>query len=202
MRSGQATVKNMQNSRYEIRIAGTGGQGVILAGIMLAEAAILSGKYVVQSQTYGAAVRGGKSVSEVIISDVEVDYPHALELDILVALTQKACDQNLLDLKEEGILIVDSQLVRRAIWSRVANIPLQQIASDAGETRAFNMAALGAIASFYPEVSRDSLAKIMENRLPPAKVKANILAFDEAIKFTQSLKDKLKYTDIEEELET
>ena len=195
-------MKNMQNSRYEIRIAGTGGQGVILAGIMLAEAAILSGKYVVQSQTYGAAVRGGKSVSEVIISDVEVDYPHADELDILVALTQKACDQNLPDLKEDGILIVDSQLVHRAIWSRVANIPLQQIASDAGEIRALNMAALGAIQSFCPEVSRDSLAKIMENRLPPAKVKANILALDEAIKFTQSIKGKLKYKDIEEELET
>jgi len=195
-------VKNMRNSRYEIRIAGSGGQGIILAGIMLAEAALLDGKCVVQSQTYGAAVRGGNSVSEVIISDVEIDYPHALELDILVALTQKACDQNLPDLKEEGILIVDSQLVHRAIWRKVASLPFQQIAREAGEERALNMAALGAIVSFYSEVSRDSLVKVMAKRLPSTKVTANLLAFDEAIKFTHSLRGRLKYIDIKDELET
>lgn len=194
-------MKNTRNSRYEIRIAGSGGQGIILAGIMLAEAAILDGKCVVQSQSYGAQVRGGNSVSEVIISDGEIDYPHALELDLLVALTQEACDRNLPDLKEKGILIVDSNLVHRAIWRKVASLPFQQIARGVGEERAINMAALGAIVYFYPDISRDSLAKVMSNRLPSTKVAANLQAFEEAIKVSHNLKGKLKYIDITDELE-
>jgi len=84
-----------KNSRYEIRIAGSGGQGIVLAGIILAKAAILDGRYVVQSQRYGPEMRGGKSISEVIVSDMGIDYPRVLKLDLLIALTQAACDQNI-----------------------------------------------------------------------------------------------------------
>jgi len=93
-------------------------------------------------------------------------------------------------------------LVHRAIWRKVASLPFQQIAREAGEERALNMAALGAIVSFYSEVSRDSLVKVMAKRLPSTKVTANLLAFDEAIKFTHSLRGRLKYIDIKDELET
>jgi len=190
-----------KHSRYEIRIAGSGGQGIILAGIMLAEAAILDGRHVAQSQSYGPEARGGRSVSEVILSDIEIDYPRTLELDLLVALTQEACDRNLPDLKTEGLVVVDSELVHRVIWGKVASLPFQQIAQGVGEKRAINMAALGAIVSFCPSVSRDSVAKVMAKRLPSAKVTANLRAFDEAIRFTHSLRGKLKYIDIKDEFE-
>ena len=204
--NNQATVKNMRNfseknSRYEIRIAGSGGQGIILAGIMLAEAAILDGRYVIQSQSYGPEARGGRSVSEIILSDIEIDYPRALELDLLVALTQEACNRNLLDLKENGLVIADTELVHGVIWGKVISLPFRQIAQGAGEPRAINMAALGAIVSFCPSVSRDSLARVMSRRLPSAKVEANLLAFDKALELARNSKGKLKFVDTRDEFE-
>src|SRR5512142_1072470 len=95
--------------RYEIRLSGTGGQGLIIAGIILAEAAgIYDGKYVCQTQSYGPEARGGASKAEVVISDEEIDYPMAIKPDVLLAMSQKACDSYLFDLKPGGTLIVDS----------------------------------------------------------------------------------------------
>lgn len=177
-----------KNSRYEIRIAGSGGQGIILAGIMLAEAAILDGRCVAQTQNYGPEARGGNSISEVIVSDEEIDYPEALNLDLLVALTQEACVRNLPDMKEGGLVIADASLVRWVPWDKVARLPFQQIAKKAGEGRAINMAALGAVASLCPIVSADSLVKVMAKRLPTSKVEANQQAFREALEATDKLK--------------
>ena len=168
---------------------------------MLAEAAILDGRYVAQSQSYGPEARGGSSVSEVILSDTEIDYPRALELDLLVALTQEACDQNLPDLKTEGLVIVDSDLIHRVLWGKVISLPFWQIAQGAGEERAINVAALGAIVSFCPSVSRDSLASVMAKRLPSARVTANLLAFDEALKLAHNLRGSLKSVDTKDEFE-
>jgi len=193
--------RNFYQSRYEIRLAGSGGQGIILAGMMLAEAAILDGRYVAQSQSYGPEARGGSSVSEVILSDIEIDYPRALELDLLVALTQEACDQNLPDLKTEGLVIVDSDLIHRVLWGKVVSLPFWQIAQGAGEERAINVAALGAIVSFCPSISRDSLASVMAKRLPSARVTANLLAFDEALKLAHNLRGSLKSVDTKDEFE-
>ena len=181
----------VSNARYEIRIAGSGGQGIILAGIMLAEAAILDGMYVAQTQNYGPEARGGNSISEVVVSDEEIDYPEALSLDVLVALTQEACVRNLPDLKEGGLVIVDSNLVRWVPWDRVVRLPFQQIARKVGEGRAINMAALGAVAALCPIVSSASVVKVMAKRLPGSKVEANRLAFNEALQATDKLKDGL-----------
>jgi len=189
MRSMQSLPQ--RNSRYEIRIAGSGGQGIILAGIMLAEAAILDGRYVAQSQNYGPEARGGNSISEVIVSDTEIDYPQAVKLDLLVALTQEACVKNLPAMKEEGLVIADSSRVRWVPWDRVARLPFQQIAMNVGEARAVNMAALGAVAALCPIVSADSLITVMGNRLPSAKVEANRKAFREALQATDRVKDGL-----------
>lgn len=192
---------SQNNSRYEIRLAGSGGQGMILAGIILAEAAILDGRYAAQSQSYGPEARGGNSVSEVVLSGREIDYPRALELDLLVALTQEACDRNLPDLKTEGLVVVDSDLVQRVLWGKVASLPFRQIAQGVGEGRAINMAALGAIVSFCPSISRSSLANVMGKRLPSAKLAANLTAFDEALKLADSLRGSLKSVENKEESE-
>ena len=190
-----------KKAKYEIRIAGSGGQGIILAGIMLAEAALLDDIYVAQSQSYSPETRGGNSIAEVILSDIEIDYPRALELDLLVALTQDACDRNLPDVKEEGLVIVDSDLVHRVLWGRVVSLPFGQIAQSAGEPRAINTAAIGAIASFCPNISRNSLAKVMAKRLPSARVAANLLAFDKSLKLAHKLKGSLRVVETKEEFE-
>jgi len=190
-------MKNIANClvkdfRYEIRIAGTGGQGIILAGIVLAEAAILEGFYVAQSQIYGPETRGGNAISEVVLSDTEIDYPKPLKLDLFVALTREACVRNLPDMKAEGLVIVDSDQVSKVLWERVASLPLSQIAQKAGGERALNMAALGAVVSLCPRLSSKSLVKVMKKRLPSSKVAVNLLAFEEALKCADRIKESLK----------
>ncbi|MFC1937929.1 2-oxoacid:acceptor oxidoreductase family protein [Chloroflexota bacterium] len=182
----------MKKTRYEMRIAGSGGQGIITAGIILAEAAVADGRHVAQSQNYGPEARGGISVSEAVISDVEIDYPWALQLDLLVALTQGGCDRNLPDMKAEGVVIVDSGLVHRVLWGRVISLPLGQIARKVGEERAINVAALGAIKAFCPRVSRRSLEKAITEKLPQVKARANLEAFEEAMKIASAMKSNLK----------
>ncbi|MBE0430213.1 MAG: 2-oxoacid:acceptor oxidoreductase family protein [Dehalococcoidia bacterium] len=174
--------------RYEIRIAGSGGQGILLAGIILAEAALLDRKYVAQTANYGPEARGGNSISEVVISDGEIDYPSALEVDLLVALSQEACDRNLAGVKEGGSVIVDSNLVPNVPWQTAACLPFGEIARKAGEKRAINMAALGAVASFCPAVSADSIIAVMAKRLPAAKVEINQQAFNEARQAADNLR--------------
>ena len=171
---------SQQNLRYEVRFAGSGGQGMILAGIILAEAAVMDGKYAVQTQSYGAEARGGNSVSEVVLSDEEIDYPEALALDLLVALTQEACDRNLPDVRPGSRVVADSDLVRRVLWPNLVSLPFKQIASRAGEERAINIAALGAVAAFCPHVSTGSLSKVITKRLPARNVETNLQAFNEA----------------------
>src|ERR1035437_4658030 len=100
-------------SRYELRFSGAGGQGLITAGIIMAKAAsIYEGKQAVQSQSYGPEARGGASKAEGIISDEAIDYPKVTQCDELLAMTQVACDKYSHDLKEGGVLLVDSDLVK------------------------------------------------------------------------------------------
>jgi len=100
------------HDRIEVRIAGFGGQGVVLAGVLLGSAAaIYDKKSVIQTQSYGAEARGGAARSEVIISDSPIIYPVVLEPDIFVAMSQIALDKYDGDMKQQGTLIVDEKLV-------------------------------------------------------------------------------------------
>jgi 2-oxoglutarate ferredoxin oxidoreductase subunit gamma len=181
-----------KKSRYEVRIAGAGGQGIILAGIMLAEAGIIQGLYVAQSQSYGPETRGGNSISEVIFSPAEIDFPQSTELDVLIALTQLACDRNLPDMKEDGLVIVDAEAVQRVLWEKIISIPLSEIARKTGEERAINVAALGSLVPFCPLINRQSLTEAITNRLPATKLEANLQAFDKAMEVARRLQGRLK----------
>lgn len=191
----------MKRQRYEIRIAGAGGQGIILAGIILAEAGIIQDLYVAQSQKYGPETRGGNSISEVILSYTEVDFPQSTELDVLIALTQLACDRNLPDMKEGGLVIVDSDEVQRVLWEKTISIPFEEIARKVGEERAVNIAALGSLVPLCPLIDRRALTKAITNRLPPAKLEVNLQAFDKALRFARRFKGRLKDAVTTEEYE-
>ena len=144
--------------RYEIRLAGSGGQGLILAGIILAEAAgIYDGKFVCQTQSYGPEARGGASKAEVVISDAEIDYPKAIQPDVLLAMNQKSLDAFSSDLKPGGLLLVDADLVKEAPASRVLALPFTRIARELGRAMAANIVALGALAQLTGAVSLESL---------------------------------------------
>jgi 2-oxoglutarate ferredoxin oxidoreductase subunit gamma len=154
-------------TRYEIRLAGSGGQGLILAGIILAEAAgVYDGKFVCQTQSYGPEARGGASKAEVVISDAEIDYPKAIRPDVLLAMNQKSLDVFLSDLKPEGLLLVDADLVSEFPASRSLALPFTRIARDLGRTMAANIVALGALAQLTGAVTLASLEAAVLARVP------------------------------------
>jgi 2-oxoglutarate ferredoxin oxidoreductase subunit gamma len=154
-------------SRYEIRLAGSGGQGLILAGIILAEAAgIYDGKFVCQTQSYGPEARGGASKAEVVISDAEIDYPKAIQPDVLLAMNQKSLDTFIADVKPGGLLLVDADLVQEVPASRSLSLPFTQIARDLGRAMAANIVALGALAQLTGVVSLQSLTAAVLARVP------------------------------------
>jgi 2-oxoglutarate ferredoxin oxidoreductase subunit gamma len=154
--------------RYEIRLAGSGGQGLILAGIILAEAAgIYDGKFVCQTQSYGPEARGGASKAEVVISDGEIDYPKAIKPDLVLAMNQKACDSYCYDLKPGGLIIVDGTLVKDLPTQRAIALPFTRIArQELGKEMVANIVALGALARISGVVAVANLEKAVLARVP------------------------------------
>ncbi|MCL4501202.1 MAG: 2-oxoacid:acceptor oxidoreductase family protein [Deltaproteobacteria bacterium] len=165
--------------RYEIRLAGSGGQGLILAGVILAEAAgIYDGKFVCQTQSYGPAARGGASKAEVVISNREIDYPKAIRPDVLLALNQMSLDKYLGDLKPGGVLLVDADLVREVPVEGAVTIPFTHIARELGKEMITNIVALGALAAITRAVSADGLQKAVLARVPPQTRELNQKALE------------------------
>lgn len=166
------------NDRYEIRLAGTGGQGLILAGIILAEAAaIYDGKNAVQTQSYGPEARGGASRAEVIISSEPIDYPEVTQADLLLALSQEACDKYYYNLKKDGLLIVDSDRVTRVPTNQAFQIPIASIAREATErTITSNVVSLGIIVGITGIVSRTAIEKAVAARAPKGTQEMNLKA--------------------------
>ncbi len=190
--------------RYEIRLSGSGGQGLVLAGIILAEAAgIYGGKNVVQTVSYGPAARGGTSRADVVVSDQEIDYPKAMGVDILLAMTQMASDESTSDLKPSGILVVDSQLVTQVTYPRVVKIPFTQIAREkCGREQMANIVALGALSKLIPAipagagvVTPESMEAAVMARIPKGTEKLNKLAFEEGIKAAEEIQKTLVFAE-------
>jgi 2-oxoglutarate ferredoxin oxidoreductase subunit gamma len=161
--------------RYEIRLSGSGGQGLILMGIILAEAiGIYDGKYVAQTQSYGPEARGGSSKSEVIVSDEEIDYPKAMRLDLLLAMNQKSCDEFYPDLKPEGLLIVDSTFVAQIPTPKAFRVPFTRIAREEFKREVVaNIIALGALSQLTPIVSAKAVESAVLARVPKGTEKLN-----------------------------
>ena len=156
----------MQKS--EVRLSGSGGQGLLLAGIILAEAAINDGKNAVQTQSYGPEERGGASKSEVLISDDVIDFPKVRNCDVLLALTQKSYEQYNEGLKDDGILIIDNSVsVASDLINKVYSVPILETAAKVlGKPMVTNIVALGAIVELTKLVSYTSLEAAVLSRVP------------------------------------
>ena len=155
--------------RHELRLTGSGGQGLILAGIILAEAGLHDGKEVIQSQSYGPEARGGASRSEVIISTEKINYPKVDDCDIMLALTQDATDKYIKSLKSNGVLIIDRSV--KNIPDRdditIYNIPILETASkELNKPMVANIIALGSIIELTDIVTQESLEKAVLARVP------------------------------------
>ena len=170
--------KPSRPGRYEIRFSGSGGQGIILAALILAEAAGLhDGKHVCQTQAYGPESRGGASKADVVISTGEIDYPKAIQPDVVVAMNQAACDRYFTDLKPDGLLVVDSTRVEDLPTDRAVAIGFTALALKVtGKALMANMVALGALVQLTGAVSMKGLETAVKRRVPPGTGQMNLKA--------------------------
>ncbi len=175
--------------RYEIRIAGFGGQGVVTIGkIAGVAAALYDKKNAVQTQSYGPESRGGACKAELVLSDGEIHYPKVRSADVLVALSQTAQDIYLKDLKAGGLLIVDPLTVlkespRKDI--RIAKVPTAEIAIEVGNKKFQNMVALGALCRLTGVLSQEALEKSISESVPPKTLTQNLEAFRKGIDYVR-----------------
>ena len=174
--------------RIEIRLAGEGGQGMILAGIILAEAAIYDGKNAIQTQSYGPEARGGASKAEVIISEDEIDFPEVISADVLVALSQEACDKFASNLKKTGVLIVDADQVGRIPVTSAVKLPITRMALEAtGKPITANVVALGVLVGLTGVVSAEAIEKVVLSRAPKGTEELNRAALAAGFAAAQSV---------------
>ena len=163
----------------QIVLTGTGGQGLILAGIILAEAAVLDGKQAIQTQSYGPEARGGASKAEVLISEEAIDYPKVQKADILLAMSQESFDKYCGSIGGAGTLIVDSTFVRelKETEAKLVALPITKAAKEQlGRDMFANIIALGAIVGLTGTVSRESLTAAVLARVPKGTEDKNRLA--------------------------
>jgi 2-oxoglutarate ferredoxin oxidoreductase subunit gamma len=165
----------MREDRWEAVVAGSGGQGIITAGIILAEAAVLAGLNAVQTQSYGPESRGGASRAEVVLSNDEIDYPKTTRPDALLAMTSEAARKYAGRLKEGGLLIVDEDLVEDIPDGsyRIVRIPITRIAQELGREIVANIVALGALVALTEAVAVDALEEAVLARVPKGTANLN-----------------------------
>ncbi|TFF68304.1 2-oxoacid:ferredoxin oxidoreductase subunit gamma [Candidatus Thorarchaeota archaeon] len=169
--------------RYEVRIGGFGGQGIVTMAVVMGETASLhDDKYVVQTQSYGPEARGGASKSEVVMGDEEIDYPKVQNPDVFIAMSRAAFLSYIGGLKENGTLIIDQDLVdiegEIPKGVRIYKIPATRIADErVGNKLATNVVMLGAFTAITGALSVEGLRRQIEDRWPRF-VKTNLQALE------------------------
>ena len=162
--------------RTEVRIAGFGGQGIVLAGAILGEAAIIAGMEAVQTQSYGPESRGGAARSEIVIADRAVDYPRVTCPDVLVVLSTEAMKKYGEDKGEDTSVVVDNDLVQMEVEG-AERVPFSMTADELGRRIVANIVMLGFITNRFGLVPRDSMEKSILKRIPKGTEELNMKAF-------------------------
>jgi 2-oxoglutarate ferredoxin oxidoreductase subunit gamma len=154
--------------KTEIRIAGFGGQGVVLAGQILGKAAAYNGMNVAQTQSYGAEARGSAAKSEIIISDTKIGYPQVRRCDILIAMSQEALDKNIKDVKPESMIIIDTANIKKQpeTKARIIKVPATETAEkEFGVKICANMIMLGVLNKVASLVDDSMVEKAIDETL-------------------------------------
>ncbi|MGA3175490.1 MAG: 2-oxoacid:acceptor oxidoreductase family protein [Syntrophorhabdales bacterium] len=164
----------------QIRFSGLGGQGVVLAGLLLGEAGAADGRTVTGSNSYGAQARGSGCKSEVVLSDGPIDFPHVTRADVLVAMSQSAYDQYAGEVTQDALILYDSSQVKPA-----GGVRARQLGAPATETalkklknkQVANIVLLGALVEADPVVSAEAVVKAIEKHVSPRFLALNLDAF-------------------------
>jgi 2-oxoglutarate ferredoxin oxidoreductase subunit gamma len=171
--------------------SGSGGQGVITAAIILAEAAVLyENLNAVQSQVYGPAARGGATRSDVIISDSEIHYPKVIQPNVLVCLTQEAYNKFYPIIRPGGLLITDTRYVKiqRKVDAQQKELPIYRtVMEHIGKPIVFNICMLGAVIRMTELVKSESIMKVLTDRIPSGFLEMNRMALDLGMKMAEDV---------------
>jgi 2-oxoglutarate ferredoxin oxidoreductase subunit gamma len=166
----------------EIRLAGFGGQGVILSAIVLGKAAsIFQGTFATMTQNFGPEARGGACSAQLVLSDSPVLYPYVTKPDILVAMSQEAYTRFIPELKDGGILIIEQDLVRVSDLPRetqVYSVPATRLAEELGKRMVLNSVMVGFFAAVTHLLDPDAVRKAVADSVPAAFRDLNLKAFE------------------------
>ena len=171
----------------EIRIAGFGGQGVILSAIVLGKAAsIYQGAYATMTQNFGPEARGGACSAQLVVSDSPILYPYVTVPDILVVMSQEAYVRFAAELKDGGIMIVEQDLVRVAGLKqgvKVYSIPATRIAEELGKRMVLNSVMVGFFTAITQLLEPDAVRKAVADSVPPSSRELNLKAFEKGLEY-------------------
>jgi 2-oxoglutarate ferredoxin oxidoreductase subunit gamma len=171
----------------EIRIAGFGGQGVILSAIVIGKAGcIYQDGYSTMTQAFGPEARGGACSAQVILSDSPVLYPYVTRPDILVVMSQEAYTLFSPQLKDDGILIIEEDLVRigeHPAGTRIYSVPATRIAEELGKKMVLNIVMVGFFAAVSQTVDPDAMRQAVAASVPEAYRELNLKAFDRGFEY-------------------
>ena len=177
----------MLQSLSEIRIAGFGGQGVILAAMVVGKAkALHQGGYATMTQNFGPEARGGSCSAQVILSTEPILYPYVTQPDVLVVMSQEAYRRFTPELKHGGILIIEQDLVRLdqvPTGVRVFSVPATRLAEELGRKVVLNIVMVGFFGAVTKLLDPDALRKAVADSVPPALQKLNLQAFDKGFEY-------------------
>lgn len=171
-------------NKLELRLSGAGGQGVILGSIILAEATLMAGKQVVQSQSYGPEARGGLCKAEVIVDSENIDYSKVEHPDFLLALTQESLNKYAPEISGEGIIMADESLriPENLHTGNVVKVPILKTAREVvGKPVTSNIVAVGAINEVLGLAPEEALEKAVLQHVPRQSAQLNSRALHEGI---------------------
>lgn len=166
---------------HQLVFAGEGGQGLIVGGRILARAAIIEGKNVVQTQSYGISARGGYSEAQVLISSGEIYHPQCDNPDLVLALTQEAYDRYKDKVGAGCLLIYEQDAVSVSQGTKEIGFPFAETCLDIGDKRVINVLFLGVVLKNVAVVSQASLLQAIKDSLPPKIHDINQEAFHKGL---------------------
>ena len=183
-------------NRKEIMFAGFGGQGIVTAGYITGEAAVVyDNKEATLTQVYGPEARGSACYSAVVISNEEISYPYLLNPQIMVVMSQEAYEKFLPKLQQGGVLIVDSTIVKpdkKAEKYQLYEVPVTEIAEKMGRRIIANVIILGFLGRIWDAVSVEALQEAVKASVPKKYLKLNLRAFQMGVKLAEkALKKKI-----------
>jgi len=174
----------------EIRLAGFGGQGVILSAIIIGKAAsVYEGGFATMTQSFGPEARGGACSAQCILSDAPILYPYVTLPDILVVMSQEAYSKFTPELKENGILIIEEDLVRVGNLKpgvKVYSVPATRLAEELGKRMVLNIVMVGFFAAVTGLVDADALRKAIPDSVPAHFADLNLKAFAKGVEYGKS----------------